>query len=894
MEGDFMFTEFCKICEKIAVSSKKKKGELLIKFINSFRIRTDGKYFYSVLRLLLPQCDKDRGPYGLKEHALAQRFIRAFSLPKNGQDADRLMNFRAPKSTGNTAGDFAEVVFWIIKNRHSASGELSVADVNKHLDNLALKHAEHNPRGFDEELLLMIQQMSPLEIKWLTRLLLKEMRIGMGHKKILHSYHRDAVDLFNVSFSLQKVCEKLYDPEKRLHEVEVCMFEPFRPMLAERCDVQKVDKELAGAPFHFLETKWDGERCQLHYDSGNFKYFSRNGFEYTDSFGPNDRVGSITPRLCKQLSPTVTSVILDGEMMGWNTKLKTFGSKGMNFDVKSLKLGHVHQPCFCAFDVLLLNGCVLTNKPLKERLNILSTVFTPLDGVIMLTESIKVSSRADVMKSLNNAIDNREEGIILKHPESIYKPNLRTGGWYKIKPEYTDGAMNDLDLIIIGGYYGEGRRKGLVSHFLLGVAVVKEDSIGDPKEFLAVGRVGSGCTVGELEELGAKLAEHWNKTRAKAAQPRGLVWTKEKPDLWIEPSKSCILQVKASEIVRSDAYPVNYTLRFPRIEKVRYDKRWQDCLTLKEFHELRLTASGKLYSSHIQSTSEVAKSKRIRLAQPVASVSVDRISFDVKRVKRVTNLFEGKEICVFSGDQENTKKQIETKVAENGGKVTQNPGKQTHFIICGSEKNSIRVRNAISSGKHDIVTVNWFFQCITMGFIVDFHPEDLICMCEDTSQRMKIMFDEYGDSFTEPATMDSLKEVFGRVEGKDNPEGPMSVKAKQKLDNLLFDGPNPYAVFRHYSSYFHNYNPEDSSRFVNPLNIAAIKFKFLGGTILNEIDERISNVILHSSALDELDKLRSTCKSTGQRISIVSDKWILESWKKRRCLDEEIFQFRFQ
>ncbi|XP_039278065.1 DNA ligase 4 [Nilaparvata lugens] len=753
-----------------------------------------------------------------------------------------------------------------------------------------MKHAEHNPRGFDDELLSMIQQMTPLEIKWLTRLLLKEMKLGMGHKKVLFAYHRDAIDLFNVSFSLQKVCEKLYDPDRRLHEVEVCMFEPFRPMLAERCDVQKVDKQLMASPYHFLETKWDGERCQLHYNAGDFKYFSRNGFEYTDSFGPNDRIGSITPRLCKQLSPMVESVILDGEMMGWNTKLKTFGSKGMNFDVKSLKLGHVHQPCFCAFDVLLLNGNVLTNKPLKERLNILSTVFTPLDGVIMLTESIQVSSRADVMKSLNDAIDNREEGIILKHPESIYKPNLRTGGWYKIKPEYTDGAMTDLDLLIIGGYYGEGRRKGLVSHFLLGVAAVKEESMGDPKDFLAVGRVGSGCTVGELEELGAKLAEHWNKTRAKAALPRGLLWTKEKPDLWIEPAKSCILQVKATEIVRSDAYPVNFTLRFPRIEKVRYDKRWQDCLTLKEFHELRTAASGKLCSTHIQSTSDLPKSKRIKLSQPVAAVSLDRISFDVKRVKRVTNLFEGKEICVFSGDTEITKKEIETKIAENGGKVTQNPGTQTHLIICGSEKNSIRVRNAVSSGKHDIVTVSWFLQCVQLGYLVDFHPKDLICMCEDTSERMKIMYDEYGDSFTEPTTLENLKEVLSRVERRNNEEEPLSAKSKQKLDNLLFDGHNPYAIFRQYCSYFFNYNPEDSNHFANPLNVAAIKFKYLGGTISNDIDERTTNVILHSSALNHLEELRATCNSTGQKISIVSEKWILGSWSKQRCLDEELFQ----
>lgn len=99
------------------------------------------------------------------------------------------------------------------------------------------------------------------------------------------------------------------------------------------------------------------------------------------------------------------------------------------------------------------------------------------------------------MKYLNDAIDNHEEGIVVKDPSSIYKPNSRNAGWYKIKPEvrifnlylfpsyiyfnqytvtnylfqYTDGALIELDLLIIGGFYGEGKKRGVVSHFLMGL-----------------------------------------------------------------------------------------------------------------------------------------------------------------------------------------------------------------------------------------------------------------------------------------------------------------------------------------------------------------------------------------------------------------------------------------
>ena len=65
----------------------------------------------------------------------------------------------------------------------------------------------------------------------------------------------------------------------------------------------------------------------------------------------------------------------------------------------------------------------------------------------------------------------------MKNPGSIYKPNVRkAGGWLKIKPEYIDNLMCELDLLIIGGYYGEGRRSTLISHFLLAVASSEQTS----------------------------------------------------------------------------------------------------------------------------------------------------------------------------------------------------------------------------------------------------------------------------------------------------------------------------------------------------------------------------------------------------------------------------------
>lgn len=82
------------------------------------------------------------------------------------------------------------------------------------------------------------------------------------------------------------------------------------------------------------------------------------------------------------------------------------------------------------------------------------------------------NSNQQVVEALNKAIDTRLEGIVVKSPDSVYKPSVRSGsGWFKVKPDYMLGLNDDLDLIIIGGYYGVGRRSGLISHFLTGVAV---------------------------------------------------------------------------------------------------------------------------------------------------------------------------------------------------------------------------------------------------------------------------------------------------------------------------------------------------------------------------------------------------------------------------------------
>lgn len=107
----------------------------------------------------------------------------------------------------------------------------------------------------------------------------------------------------------------------------------------------------------------------------------------------------------------------------------------MLFDVKTLTANAIHQPCYCVFDILFLNGSVLMNKKLEERVSILKDVFVPKAGVIILSEIQEAMRKEDVLNALNAAVDKEEEGIVVKLPNSIYKPGARGNFWWKVKLE---------------------------------------------------------------------------------------------------------------------------------------------------------------------------------------------------------------------------------------------------------------------------------------------------------------------------------------------------------------------------------------------------------------------------------------------------------------------------
>lgn len=186
----------------------------------------------------------------------------------------------------------------------------------------------------DNELVRMLNGMSALDRKWLTRTILKKLDLGIGKKFILYAYNRMAWDLYNQCSRLSDVCE-IIESKVPLDELKagiVDVFKPIRPMLCERGYISQINQMLIEHEY-YLETKMDGERCQLHVRGTEFKYFSRNCKEddLTKSFGASGELSSgglYSPYLYLQLNGRIKSAIFDGEMMVWDRQDEIYCKKG--------------------------------------------------------------------------------------------------------------------------------------------------------------------------------------------------------------------------------------------------------------------------------------------------------------------------------------------------------------------------------------------------------------------------------------------------------------------------------------------------------------------------------------------------------------------------------------
>ncbi|KAI5137312.1 DNA ligase 1 [Nematocida ausubeli] len=343
---------------------------------------------------------------------------------------------------------------------------------------------------------------------------------------------------------------------------------PLRPMLA----IPEKDPETVAARFkgeYLVEHKYDGERVQAHFFDGKVELFSR-GLENT-----TERFNQLTEPLMKA-NKTGVPFILDAEVVAYCRKTK----KILSFQTLSNRKRKITESnadreesdiALFIFDLLFLENS-LNKLPIQERKRILKESFSEAPGEIFIAESYKFTEHNT--ERLNaifaDALAGGCEGIMVKSAdaESTYEPSKRSQKWIKLKSDYITGLFETLDLLVIGGYTGKGKRTGVYGGFLLGC--MNEDGIVQ-----TITKIGTGFSEAVLEELSKEMQEH------TISIPQTEITPGSAPDVWFKPV--AVWEVAAAGFSVSPQYTAGMgaidlpdgkgiSLRFPRFIRARKDK----------------------------------------------------------------------------------------------------------------------------------------------------------------------------------------------------------------------------------------------------------------------------------------------------------------------------------
>ncbi|KAH9479555.1 DNA ligase 4 [Psilocybe cubensis] len=697
-----------------------RRRKLLLTWFTHWR-NEKGFDLYPVLRLLLPQKDRERSVYGLKEKNLGKTYIKMIPLGQRDPDAQRLLNWKKPTDRDKAAGDFSTVLYEVVGKRSSViEGSLSIDDLNHLLDQLSSNSGKQDVQS--KILQRVYNRATPEEQRWIVRIILKDMTISVKETTIFSVFHPDAQDLYNTCSDLKKVAYDLWDPSHRLKNEDktVQLFQAFAPMLCKRPTntIEETVRLMGGVEF-YIEEKLDGERMQLHKRANEYFYCSRKGKDYTYLYGKDIGQGSLTPYIRQAFDgKAVTEIVLDGEMLVWDPVSERnlpFGTlKTAALDKSKHEFNP--RPCFKVFDILYLNGNSLLSLKVQHRKEILRKYVKEVKGRIEFAVQWKGTDAKDIRERMDQIMESRGEGLVIKNSLSRYELNGRTNGWIKVKPEYMDNMGETVDVVVVGGNYGTGtRRGGAVSTLICAVFDDRRsyDNDEDPKYSTFV-RIGTGITYADYLWIRALPWKEWKKGTTPDFLQTSKKGTDDKGDLYLHPDDSFILKVKGAEIIPSGKYQyqLGYTMRFPRAVAFRSDLTIMDCMPASAILESLRNDKKRKMSSDISSSN---KKRKITTSKPAILERYKGVK--AKDVHVESKLLEGLTFVVLSDSKSKTanedRKFIETQIYANGGICAQisGPGK---IVIYGGSTTPYNIKQIINKGR-DIIKPSWILDSISKG-----------------------------------------------------------------------------------------------------------------------------------------------------------------------------------
>ena len=429
----------------------------------------------------------------------------------------------------------------------------------------------------------LLNDATPLEAKFVLKILLGTLRLGVAENTVMDALaiaftgkkeNKERIEnAYNVSSDLGKVSQMVAtNGIDGIKKFKISLFSPIRPMLADRVKSEK--EAIKKMPELFsAEYKLDGERVQIHKQANKIILFSRR-LENITQYYP-DIVENIGKSLNVHEGVFEAEIVPINENTGEFLPFQELMHRRRKYKLEQAVSQYPITVNF--FDVLYFDNKDCLNLEYSERRKILEKLVNE-DNFSKLVPMLLVKNENEVGDFLENSINAGCEGLMLKTPSAPYRAGSRGSNWLKLKREYRNELGDSLDLIVIGAYFGRGRRTGLYGTLLLGTYNPEKDN------FPSICKVGTGFTDESLDQLYQILSN--NVTLKKNSR----IISEMEADVWLEPE--LVLEIVASEITLSPIHKTGldlirknsgFALRFPKFTgKIRYEKAVEDASTVEE------------------------------------------------------------------------------------------------------------------------------------------------------------------------------------------------------------------------------------------------------------------------------------------------------------------------